>query len=77
MSYNCPSYDFLDRQLAIEIANAVHEKNKNKLEEMYGPKVAKELRKVFRRAWRGQASSKEMFFASKRAKEALEERRAA
>ena len=60
-----------------QIMNAVHEKNKGKLNELYGKKVAKELRRVFRRAWNGRASSKEMFFASKRAREALEARRAA
>ena len=53
-----------------EIANAVHEKNKDIAREMYGTKVAKELRRVFKRAWNGRARSKEIYFAMKRAAEA-------
>ena len=76
MSYKLDQ-NFLDRLTGAEINNAVHEKNKDKAKEFYGTKVAKELRKVFKRAWQGRASSKEIFFVQKRAKEALVERRAA
>ena len=54
------------------ISTAVHEKNKDIARKLYGTKIAKELRKVFKRAWLGQATSKEIYFVQKRAKESLQ-----
>jgi hypothetical protein len=61
-----------------KIYNAVHAKHGHIAKEMYGTKVAKELRRLFRKSWNGGfVSPKAVFFAMKRAKEAREERRAA
>ncbi|HUX79810.1 MAG TPA: hypothetical protein VMW10_08725 [Alphaproteobacteria bacterium] len=77
MSYNNPSYDYLNKASQMEISAAVHAKNEHIAREMYGTKVAKELRRVLKKAWNHRATSKEIFFAMKRANDALAERKAA
>jgi len=63
--------------MSYEIKVAVHKKNGHICRELYGTKVAKELRRVLKKAWNHRATSKEIYFAQKRAKDALRERRAA
>jgi hypothetical protein len=61
-----------------QISNAVHQKNGDVARQMYGTKVAKELRNVLRRVWNGRpVSKKDVFFAMRRAAQALKERNAA
>lgn len=54
-----------------EIMDAVHEKNKHHADEKYGTKIAKKLRKLFRRSWRGVAKPGEGAAITKMAAEAL------
>ena len=61
-----------------QISNAVSAKNGDVCQKMYGTKVAKELRHLLKRAWQtGYVPPKAVFFAMRRAAQALKERNAA